>query len=86
MGRNDGKSKRLSAETERRPVFPMRNSAIAALAAISLAASGCSGSGTEDAAAGADANLDAENFDSTLASDDAVLNEAESRQLNIATE
>ena len=64
----------------------MRNLTIAALAAISLATAGCSGSDTEDAAAGTDANLDAENFDSTLASDDAVLNDAEFRQLNIATE
>jgi hypothetical protein len=64
----------------------MRNSTTAAVAAIFLAAAGCSGSGTEDAVAGTEANLDAENFDSTLESDDAVLNEAESRQLNIATE
>ena len=62
-----------------------------ALAAFALTATACSGSGNEnsasaDASAGAEANLDAENFDNAITSDEASLNEAESRQLNVATE
>ena len=62
-----------------------------ALAAFALTATACSGSGNEnsasaDASAGAEANLDAENFDNIITSDEASLNETESRQLNVATE
>ena len=61
-----------------------------ALAAFALTAVACSKSGNENAAsadASTEANLDAENFDSTITSDEASsLNEAEARQLNVATE
>ena len=58
-------------------------------AAIVLATAACSGSGADGNAsteAGAEANLDAETFDVTVNSDDVTLNEAEARQLNVATE
>ena len=68
----------------------MRFLKMTALAVFALTAAACGGSGSEnssaDASAGAEANLDAENFDSTITSDEASLNEAESRQLNVATE
>jgi ABC-type glycerol-3-phosphate transport system substrate-binding protein len=59
-----------------------------ALGALALGAAACSGSGNEDtASAEAAANLEAENLDSTITSDEASsLNEAESRELNVATE
>jgi hypothetical protein len=68
----------------------MRILMMTALAAMALATAACSGSGADrDSAsvgAGAEANLDAENFDVTVNSDDVTLNEAEARQLNVATE
>ena len=67
----------------------MRLSIMTPLAAMVLATSACSGSGSDGNAsveAGAEANLDAENFDVTVNSDDVTLNEAEARQLNVATE
>ena len=69
----------------------MRFLKMTALAVFALTAAACGGSGSEnssaDASAGPEANLDAENFDSTITSDEASsLNEAESRQLNVATE
>ena len=67
----------------------MRISMMTALVAMILATAACSGSGAEGNAsvkAGAEANLDAENFDVTVNSDDVTLNEAEARQLNVATE
>jgi hypothetical protein len=55
--------------------------------ALASLVAGCGGS-RDDAAAppGVEANLDAENFDNTITSDEAVLNEAESIQLNVATD
>ena len=70
----------------------MRFLKMTALAGFALTAAACSGSGNENAvsadpSAEASANLDAENFDSTITSDEASsLNEAESRRLNAATE
>ena len=65
----------------------MRFLKMTALAALALSTPACSGSDNENAApAGAEANLDAENFDSTITSDEASLNEVESRQLNVPTE
>ena len=66
----------------------MRISMITVLAAMALATSACSGSGGDNASAegGVEANLDAETFDATVNSDDVTLNEAEVRQLNVATE
>lgn len=65
----------------------MRYLKLMTLAASACLVAACSGSGDEGAAPpGAEANLDAENFDNTITSDEAVLNEAESRQLNVATE
>ena len=68
----------------------MRSLKTTIVAAFALTAAACSGSGNEnssaDASATAEANLDAENFDSTITSDEASLNEVESRQLNVATE
>ena len=68
----------------------MRFFKLTALAVFALTTAACGGSGAEnssaDASAGAQANLDAENFDNTITSDEASLNEAESRQLNVATE
>jgi hypothetical protein len=69
----------------------MRFLKMTSLAVFALTVAACGGSESEsssaDAWAGAEANLDAESFDSTITSDDASsLNEAESRQLNVATE
>ena len=68
----------------------MRFLKMTALATLALTAVACSGSANEnssaDASTEAEANLHAENFDSTITSDEASLNEAESRQLNVATE
>ena len=69
----------------------MRSLKMTILAAFALTAAACSGSGNDnssaDASATAEANLDAENFDTTVTSDEASsLDEAESRQLNVATE
>ena len=68
----------------------MRFLKMTALAALAFAAAACSGSGNENAASAdpsAEVNLEAENFDSTITSDEASsLNEAESRQVNVATE
>ena len=67
----------------------MRISMITALAAMALGTSACSGSGGGDNASaegGVEANLDAETFNATVNSDDVTLNEAEVRQLNVATE
>ena len=67
----------------------MRFLKMTALAAFALAAAACSGSGSGNTAAdaSAEANLEAENFDTTITSDEASsLNEAESRQLNVTTE
>jgi len=63
---------------------------IALAAAMSFALAGCgsrdgNSTGT-DSSATVEANLDAENFDNVITSDEAVLNEAETRQLNVGTE
>ena len=68
----------------------MRLSMMTALAAMALATAACSGSGGDrdnaSVEAGSEANLDAENFDVTVNSDDVTLNHAEARQLDVATE
>ena len=68
----------------------MRFLKMTALAVFALTTAACGGSGNEnpsaDASTEAEANLGAENFDSTITSDEASLNEAESRELNVATE
>ena len=67
----------------------MRTRTSVALAAITLALAACSGSGGNDNAASpeqVEANLDAENFDTTITSEEATLNEAEAQQLNVATQ
>ena len=66
----------------------MRIQTLLALAAIPLALAACSKSGDDRTATSeqVEANLDAENFDTTITSDEATLNEAEAQQLNVATD
>jgi hypothetical protein len=66
----------------------MRTRTSIALAAITFALAACSGSGNDRSASTeqVEANLDAENFDTTITSDEAVLNQTEANQLNVATE
>jgi len=65
----------------------MRFSRMMTVVTFASLVAACGGSGDEGAAPpGAEVNLDAENFDNTITSDEAVLNEAESNQLNVATD
>ena len=67
----------------------MRTRISVAIAAITLALAACSGSGGNENRASSEqveANLDAENFDTTITSDEATLNEAEAQQLNVVTQ
>ena len=79
-----------SATSGKTRFYQMRISTMTAIAVMALATAACGGSGADrddaSAEAGAEANLDAENFDVTVNSDDVTLNEAEVRQLNVATE
>ena len=65
----------------------MRFSRVTTVVAFASLVAACGGSRDEGTAPpGVEANLDAENFDDTITSDQAVLNEAESNQLNVATD
>ena len=60
-----------------------------ALIAVTFAVAACSNGGSDNSVTAAEqmeANLDAENFDATITSDEAVLNESEAQQLNVATQ
>jgi hypothetical protein len=66
----------------------MRIRTFLALAAVPLALAACSKSGDDRTASseGVEANLEAENFDTTITSDEATLNEAEAQQFNVASD
>jgi hypothetical protein len=65
----------------------MRFSRMITVVTFASLVAACGGSSDDGAAPpGSEVNLDAENFDNTITSDEAVLNEAESNQLNVATD
>ena len=66
----------------------MRNHTLLALIALPLALAACGKSGDDRSASSeqVEANLDAENFDTTISPDEATLNEAEAQQLNVVTQ
>jgi hypothetical protein len=61
----------------------MKFPTLALPASLALTVSACGGGGAADGnTVSAESNLDAENFSTTINSDDAVMNEADLRQLN----
>jgi hypothetical protein len=61
----------------------MKFPTLALAASLALTLSACGGGGApEGNGVSANSNLDAENFSTTINSDDAVMNEADLRQLN----